>query len=508
MTILVLGDQLSRRHGPVARSPDERVLLIESTEFARRLPYHPHKLTLVFAAMRAFRESLLDVGREVVYIKSETFADGLSRYFDQYPGDELVMMEPATTGAAERFRRLVENEGGSLQIVENELFLCSREQFAEWAENRSRPYRQEQFYRFMRRETGYLMDGDDPVGGDWNYDEKNREVPDEGYNPPDPPKYEPDEQTKAVEEWVQTEFSGGYDSEPYGGDWADPEPFFWPVTREQAVDALTHFVENRLRAFGPYQDAMVRDEWALHHSLLSTALNIGLLHPTEVVEAVIEAYESNPNIPLESAEGFVRQVIGWREFLRGVYRETMPELATANQLGATEELPEWYWTGETEMACLADVIAGVRARGYSHHIERLMILSNFALSYGVEPAQLNRWFHAAYVDAFHWVTTPNVVEMGLYAAGAFATKPYASSANYIDKMGDYCADCRYDKNETTGPNACPFNALYWDFLARNEELLRSNHRMGLMYSHVDSKDLDAISQRVSEIRAQSEAGTL
>ncbi len=508
MSILVLGDQLTRRHGPVAHRPDERILLIESRDFARRLPYHPHKLTLVFGAMRAYREALRDTGREVVYITAPTFREGLSQYFERYPGDELVMMRPISAGANSKFQQLIEEMGGSLTSVENELFLCSREQFSTWVDGRSQPYRHEQFYRFMRRETGYLMDGEKPVGGQWNYDDRNREVPEKGYEPPDPPQYEPDEQLMDLFEWVTEEFAGGYEDESYGGDWADPGPFHWPVTREQALDALADFVEKKLPQFGPYQDAMVEDEWAMHHSLLSATLNLGLLHPSEVVESVIDAYQSDPDVPIESAEGFVRQVIGWREFLRGVYTETMPELGRANQLNATADLPHWYWTGDTRMACLSGVIDGVRERGYSHHIERLMVLSNFALIYGVEPEQLNRWFHAAYVDAFHWVTTPNVMEMGLYAAGAFATKPYASSANYIDKMSDYCSDCPYDKDKTIGSDACPFNALYWGFLARNEETLRSNHRMGLMYSHVDNKELGAIEQRVAAIREQSNAGTL
>jgi deoxyribodipyrimidine photolyase-related protein len=212
-------------------------------------------------------------------------------------------------------------------------------------------------------------------------------------------------------------------------------------------------------------------------------------------------------VPLNSLEGFVRQVIGWREFVRHTYREAMPELATANQLDATEALPEAYWTGETEMACLSNAVAGVRERGYSHHIERLMVLSNFALLYGVEPPQLNEWFHAAYVDAYHWVTTPNVVEMGSFGTGVFATKPYAASANYIDRMSDHCAGCPYDEDRATGEGACPFNTLYWEFLGRNEDDLRSNHRMGLVYSHWDDKDADeraAIRERAAEVRALAE----
>jgi deoxyribodipyrimidine photolyase-related protein len=249
----------------------------------------------------------------------------------------------------------------------------------------------------------------------------------------------------------------------------------------------------------------------MNHALLGAAINLGLLHPGEVIETVVEAAKSDPDVPLNSLEGFVRQVLGWREFVRQVYRVTMPELAEANQLAANEDLPEAFWTGETEMNCLSTVVDGVRKRGYSHHIERLMVLSNFALIYGVEPQQLNEWFHEAYVDAFHWVTTPNVVEMGSFGMGVFATKPYASSANYVDRMSDHCADCRYSKTRTTGEGACPFNTLYWEFLGRNEESLRSTGRMGLVYSHWDDKDeneREAIRERAAELREMAARGAL
>ena len=509
MTVLVLGDQLTRQHGPLATRADERVLLLEVEAFARRHPYHPHKLVAVFSAMRHFRDALRADGRTVDYRQVETFADGFEAHFSEHPDDELVAMRPASHGTADRLRELAADAGGSLTIVDNETFLCSPERFDEWAGDADR-LEHERFYRFVRRETGYLMAEGDPVGGEWNYDDRNRETPPEDYEPPDPPEFEVDETTAEVRELVTEEFAGGYDEPPYGGDWADPGPFRWPVTRRQARRALDHFATERLDDFGDYQDAMLDSEWALEHSLLSVPLNLCLLHPREVVERVVEEYE-NRDVPLNSVEGFVRQVLGWREFLRHVYRREMPELATANQLGAAEDLPEFYWTGETDMACLSDVVDGVRERGYSHHIERLMVLSNFALTYGVEPAQLNRWFHAAYVDAFHWVTTPNVVEMGLFGAGVFATKPYAASANYIDKMSDYCSGCPYYKTKTTGEGACPFNALYWDFLGRNEEQLRSNHRMGLVYSHWDDKDeseRQEIRERVDEIRSMVESGDL
>jgi deoxyribodipyrimidine photolyase-related protein len=509
LTVLVLGDQLSRRHGPLADRPDDDVLMVEATSFAQRLPYHPHKLTLVFAAMRQFRDRLRDAGRTVEYIRAETFSEGFAEYASDHPDATLHCMRPPSHGSEDGLREAATTAGLSVGFVENDLFLCDRATFDEWAEGRS-GYRHEDFYRMVRRETGYLMADGDPVGGEWNYDDQNRETPPEDWDPPSIPEFEYDETTREVESWVHERFDGSYDEAPYGGAWADPADFRWPVTRRQAVQALDHFVTHRLPEFGDYQDAMREDDWALSHSLLSTSLNIGLLHPTEVVERAIDAYHED-DAPLNCVEGFVRQVIGWREFLRHVYRHEMPELASANELGATEDLPDFYWTGETDMACLSDVVDGVRKRGYSHHIERLMILSNFSLLYGVEPAQLNRWFHAGYVDAFHWVTTPNVVEMGLYGADVFATKPYAASANYVDKMSDYCSDCQYYKTKTTGEGACPFNTLYWDFLDRNEERLRSNHRMGLVYSHVDNKDeaeLTAIRERAEELRDRAQRGDL
>jgi deoxyribodipyrimidine photolyase-related protein len=484
--------------------------MIEAREFAERLPYHPHKLTLLFSAMRHFRDALRDRGRTVHYRQCDTFRDGFAAHFDELPGDTLVCMRPSSHGAAERLRDLAETCGGGLEVVPNGLFLCSAEEFDDWAGDGGR-FRHEPFYRFVRRSTGYLMTDDGPVGGDWNYDDRNRETPPSGYRPPPPPEFPPDALTERTAEWVTETFDGGYDSRPYGGGWASPEAFRWPVTRADARDALDHFTDHNLAAFGPYQDAMVEGEWAMHHSLLAAPLNLGLLHPAEVVEEVVEAANGAEDVPLNSVEGFVRQVIGWREFVRHAYRRTMPDLATANRLDQDHDLPEFYWTGETDMACLGAAIESVRRRGYSHHIQRLMVLSNFALLYGVSPQQLNRWFQAGYVDAYHWVTTPNVVEMGLHAADVFATKPYAASANYLDRMSDHCRDCRYSPDETTGEDACPFNALYWAFLDRNADSLAGNHRMALVYSHLENKsdaELEAIHDRVATIRDRAEDSDL
>jgi deoxyribodipyrimidine photolyase-related protein len=498
--VWVLGDQLSRQRGPLADDP-ERVLLVEAASFARRRQYHPQKLTLVFAAMRNLRDDLRADGVDVVYERAETFGDGLEAYFDKYPGDELVLQRPPAHGTAQRLRELVEARGGRLTVVSNENFVCSRERFDEWADGDS--YSHEAFYRMLRRETGYLMDGDEPEGGAWNYDEQNRETPPADYEAPDVPTFDNGEHVPAVREWVEAEFDT----------WGDPDAFDWPVTREQAERALSDFVDHRLADFGPYQDAMVQDEWHLAHSLLSSALNVGLLGPREVVEAAIQAYREREAVPLHSVEGFVRQVIGWREFMRHVYRREMPELASANQLDAERELPPLYWEPDaTEMACLSESVGHVYDRGYAHHIERLMLLSNFALTYGASPQALNEWFYGGFVDAYHWVVTPNVLGMGSFATDSFTTKPYAASANYVDGMSDHCSGCPYDPDETTGERACPFNSLYWDFLAEHEDDLRENYRMGLVYSHLDDKrdagNLSAIQERAADVRRLVAEGSL
>ncbi|WP_411968370.1 cryptochrome/photolyase family protein [Haloferax sp. YSSS75] len=498
MTVWVLGDQLNPETTPLQH--DDHVLMIEAHAVGERLPYHPQKLVLVFSAMRHFRDELRRRGYEVTYVQAESFAEGLDRFFDAAPGTDLVMMDPPSDGAGERFRELVTTRGGSLTLVENDLFLTTPADFDAWAGDAD-TYRQEHWYRHVRRETGILMDGDEPVGGEWNYDDQNRETPPNDWEPPETPRFTPDETTTDVVEFVR---------ERYPDAWGSADEFYWPVTRDDALQARDHFVEHRLPEFGPYQDAMVDGEWALSHSLLSAAINLGLLTPHEVIEAAEDAFRAG-DVPLNSVEGFVRQIAGWREFVRHVYRRSMPELADANQLDQTEPLPEAYWTGETEMHCLSEAVGHVYDHGYAHHIERLMVLSNFALVFGVDPQELNRWFHLGFVDAFHWVTTPNVVGMGSFASDVLSSKPYASSGNYVNKMSDYCSGCPYAVSKTTGERACPFNALYWDFLKRHEATLRGTGRMGLMYSHVDGKDdeeWEAIGERVAEVRQMARNGTL
>ncbi|MEZ3116776.1 cryptochrome/photolyase family protein [Halobaculum sp. MBLA0147] len=516
MTLWLLGNQLSVDAAPLAG--EDEVLMIEAYDFADRLPYHPYKLTLVFSAMRHVRDRLRADGYDVTYLQAESFAAGLAEYAAAAPDDDLVLQRPAAHRAGERLQDLAADAGLTVTLVENDLFLTTPAEWDEWAADRGDTYRQEHWYRHVRRETGVLMDDGDPVGGEWNYDDDNRETPPDDWEPPALATFEPDEITREVHAMV---------IERYDHLWGNHEldEFCWPVTRAEALQALEQFVEVRLPAFGPYQDAMVEGEWALDHSLLSPAINLGLLDPMEVVERVETAYEERGvepgapaeavtregTIPLNSVEGFVRQILGWREFMRHVYREAMPELAETNQLDATRELPELYYSGETEMTCMSEAVGHVWERGYAHHIERLMLLANFATLYGADPHELDEWFHFGFVDAYDWVTTPNTVGMGSFATDVLSSKPYASSANYVNDMSDHCSSCAYYHTKTTGEGACPFNSLYWDFLKENEAVLRGTGRMGLMYNHVDGKDDEewaAIRERADEVRAMARDGEL
>ncbi|WP_280586363.1 cryptochrome/photolyase family protein [Halorubrum sp. Boch-26] len=570
-TLWLLGDQLNPDLDALADA--DEVLVIEAHGFADRKPYHAHKLTLVFSAMRHFRDELRERGHDATYLRAESFGEGLDGFLADRSDPDLRLMRPASHGAGERLRELVAERGGSLELLENELFWTTPDEWREWAgsPNESgtaalldvdgaaeRSYRQEGWYRRVRRETGVLMDGDEPLGGEWNYDDLNQETPPDDWTPPDRPRFEPDELTRETHAWVRDRF------DTWGTD--DLDEFAWPVTRGEARTALDAFVRERLPSFGRYEDAMVTGEPFLSHSLLSPAINLGLLDPHEPVRAVEAAYEErgvdpgaydpgdhgaagggseatldafseedsgadagdgagadasendDPDeeadlspVPLNAAEGFIRQVLGWREFMRHVYREAMPELATANQLEQSRELPPAYWDGDTDMLCLSEAVGHVREHGYAHHIERLMVLSNFALIYGADPAEVNEWFHLGFVDAYHWVTTPNVVAMGSFGTDVLSSKPYASSGNYVNRMSDHCASCPYTVSRTTGEGACPFNALYWDFLKENEETLRGTGRMGLMYSHVDNKDETEwaeIRERAETVRRLAADGAL
>ncbi|MCX7600787.1 MAG: cryptochrome/photolyase family protein [Meiothermus sp.] len=487
MTLWILGDQLN--HAAVEQLAPRRVLLVEAYELGRTPPMHPQKLVLFFA-MRHFAEELRAGGREVIYLQAETLAEALEQFFQAYPGETLAQMQPADFGFAERAKALVEGRGGLYRLLPNRLWLLQPEEFDRWAGSRQ-TYRLEYFYRFMRQRTGYLMQKGQPVGGAWNYDAENRKAPPPGYRPPAPLRFAPDALTQGAIETVKARFQGHFGA---------LEGFEWPVTRQQALEALEDFVQKRLAAFGPYQDALVEQSWSLHHSLLSPALNLGLLHPAEVVERALAEYEKG-GVPLASIEGFVRQVMGWREYIYHVYRREMPGLLRANQLATQAPLPPLFWGAPTRMRCLSTVITRVRARGYAHHIERLMVLANFALLYGVEPQALNAWFVAAFVDSADWVMVPNVLGMGVFASPILSSKPYAASGKYIARMGNHCQHCAFKVSETLGEQACPFNSLYWDFMARHRALLEGNPRLAVLYRSWDRRQPQE--QRAIRHRAES-----
>jgi deoxyribodipyrimidine photolyase-related protein len=345
----------------------------------------------------------------------------------------------------------------------------------------------ESFYREGRKRWGILMDGKKPGGGKWNFDKQNRRPPQSQLTPPSPLWFEPNEITQQVIDEVKSHNFPGY---------GNIEPFRWGVTREDALTILNHFLTVSLPSFGPFQDAMITGEETMWHSLISPYLNLGLLTPREVIRAVEQAYQDQ-SLPLNSVEGLIRQILGWREYIHGVYHFMSDDYAQSNWFNHDHPLPDFYWhSSQTDMNCLSQVLSQVERTGYAHHIQRLMVLSNFALILGVSPQEIEHWFHSAFIDAYDWVMVPNVIGMGQFAdGGILASKPYASSANYIKKMSDYCRNCIYNPNQRTGEKACPFNFFYWDFLERHQEKLQSLGRMNLVLRNlqrIEKAELDQI----------------
>jgi deoxyribodipyrimidine photolyase-related protein len=363
-------------------------------------------------------------------------------------------------------------------MVEDDRFLCSEGRFRDWAEGR-KELRMEWFYREMRRETGVLMDGDEPAGGKWNFDKENRKPAQRSMLQAKPMEFAPDAVTEEVIAMVRDRFSGNFGT---------VEGFTFGVTRTQARRALSHFVKTQLPEFGDTQDAMLLDEPFLNHGVLSIYMNLGLLSPREVCTAAEAAYRAG-DVPINSAEGFIRQILGWREYVRGVYFLRGPEYVTSNELGHARDLPAAYWGAETEMRCIREVVAQTRDLAYAHHIQRLMITGNYALLLGVDPRHVHEWYLSVYADAFEWVEAPNTIGMSQWAdGGVVASKPYVSSANYIKKMSDYCEGCSFDPEVKVGEGACPFNVLYWDFLVRHRARFEGNRRMGVIYAAWDRMD--------------------
>jgi deoxyribodipyrimidine photolyase-related protein len=495
-TVWVLGDQLSRDVGPLrdARPSGVRVLVVESTAKLTAKRWHRQRLHLVITALRRFVEELRDEGFAVDHRHAPTLPAGLAAHRHDHHPSRVVAMSPMSFDG----ERMLRGEG--VEVVPNEQFLCSVEEFGEWADGR-RSLRMEDFYRWQRRRLGYLMDGGDPAGGRWNFDAENREPPPkDGRSWPAPILDELDDLDRAVLDELER---GPAEL------WGDAPDGTWPTSRGAAQRRLAHFAEEVLPLFGPHEDAMLRDEWKLAHSTLSPAMNLGLLHPREVVDAATEQWRAG-RVPIASAEGFVRQVIGWREYVWGVYRRWMPEYRGLNALGADRALPPALRGEGTHMACVSSTVEGLRRRGWVHHIERLMVLANLALLTGVSPDAVVDWMWASFVDGAEWVMVPNVVGMGLHAdGGRMATKPYAAGGAYLNRMSDHCRGCRYDPRRRVGADACPFTTLYWDFLARHEDAFRDNHRMGNQLAAMRRlADLPDVRRRAVEVMAMLDDGTL
>ncbi len=488
--IWILGDQLWSGQAALQRcQPAESpVILIESLAHVRLRPYHRQKLVLVWSAMRHFAAELRMAGWDVTYVAAASdFASALEEWIQIRKITELQVMQPADRPFTQVIQSL--QLPCPITLIPNNHFLWSDSEFQQWASKRKRLLL-EDFYREGRKRFGILMQDGQPIGGMWNLDKENRKPPKQGLNPPQPLWIEPDSITQDTIAQVRS-----LDLPLYG----DLEPFRWAVTRTQALHILTDFIDHRLPIFGPYEDAMVTGQDILWHSVLSPYLNLGLLQPLEVVQAAEQALHDRA-LPLNSVEGFIRQVMGWREYMHGLYTYVDSDYPQRNWFNHHHPLPNFFWTGETEMNCLRQVLAQVQRTGYAHHIQRLMILSNFALIVGISPQELEDWFHAAFIDAYDWVMQTNVIGMGQFAdGGLLASKPYASSANYINTMSDYCRGCVYNPKVRTGDHACPFNTFYWDFLIRHRTVLTSQGRMSMILKNIDRFTLDEI----AEIRQQA-----
>ena len=466
------------------------IILIESYSHIKQRRYHKQKLVLIWSAMRHFAEELRSKGYSVTYKIAGDFQTSLQEWVNVNQINDLRIMSPND----KPFLQIIENLKLSCDItlVPNNQFLWSAEEFNDWAKNRKRLL-MEDFYREGRKRFDILMEDGKPVGGKWNLDKENRKPPKGKLNTPEPLWFEPDNITQEVIQQVNS-----LDIPTYG----EIKEFRWGVTRTNALEVLKYFIEIRLPDFGPYQDAMVTGEETMWHAMLSPYINLGLLQPLEIIQAAEIAYNEN-QLALNSVEGFIRQVMGWREYMHGIYHYVDAEYSQQNWFEHNKPLPKFFWNGETKMNCLHQILTQVMDTGYAHHIQRLMVLNNFGLIAGISPQELENWFHAAFIDAYDWVMQTNVIGMGQYAdGGLLASKPYAASANYINKMSDYCKSCFYKHSQRIGEKACPFNFLYWDFLNRHRDKLKNEGRMNFILRNLDKmspEELTAIHQQAEEL---------
>ena len=504
---LILGDQLNPLHSWFATVQSEVVyVLMEIRQETDYVLHHAQKIIAIFAGMRELARQLREAGHRVHYLaiddpaNQQSLTDNLRSLITHYQPKVLEYQDPDEYRLNQQLQAFLASGPygtcASSYSIDSEHFYTQRHEAAELFAAR-RQWLMETFYRHMRKRQRVLMDGaDQPAGGQWNFDAENRKA--WKGTPPEPPDLRPQHDHSAL--WATIQAAG---VQSFGEPSADQ--FRWPINRAEALQLLDHFVTHALPHFGDYQDAMSRKAWRLFHSLLSFALNVKMLGPREVVNRV-EAEWRAGRVELAAAEGFIRQIIGWREYVRGIYWAQMPGYDQHNYFEHTMPLPEWFWSGNTRMNCLAAAIGGSLHNAHAHHIQRLMVIGNFALLAGLDVQGLHRWYLGIYIDAFEWVELPNTLGMSQFAdGGLLATKPYVSSAAYIDRMSDYCKGCAYEKKQRLGEAACPFNALYWDFYQRNAAKLKNNPRIGMAYRQLEkmpAAERDAIRAQASALRAR------
>jgi len=503
---IIFGDQLDHQSSVFDDfdPAQDAVWMAEVDYEAKHVWSHKQRIALFLSAMRHFRDELRTKGIEVEYTQlddgkeSDKFSTRLAIDLRALTPDKVIVTQPGEWRVLQGLEKVCRDESLPLEVRSDTHFYTTPEDFEAHAHGR-KSLRMEFFYRELRKRFDVLMEDGKPIGGDWNYDKENRgSFGKKGpLDPNDGPGHRNDAITQAVIALVESRFGD------HPGSLAS---FAWPVTRAEALRDLKKFIEQRLPVFGKYQDAMWIDEPWLYHSLLSTSLNLKLLNPREVVAAAEQAYRDG-HAPLAAVEGFIRQILGWREYVRGIYWTHMPEYLDRNGMQATEPLPEFYWTGETDLECLKQSIGQTLEHGYAHHIQRLMVTGLYALLLGVDPKKVHEWYLAIYVDAVEWVELPNVLGMSQYGdGGLMASKPYIATGSYINRMSNYCKNCPKDPKKKTGADACPFTTLYWDYLLRHEEKLRGNNRMSLQVrnlNRLDDTQRSEITQAANQIRSKT-----
>jgi deoxyribodipyrimidine photolyase-related protein len=484
----VFGDQLSHDISSLEKIDKDHdvVLMFEVMEENTYVKHHQQKIAFILSAMRHFSVELQEKKIKVHYLKlddhdnTQSFDSEIAKAIQFYRPDRLVLTEPSEYRVKQKVMAWMDQHKIEIIMKTDTRFLCTHEEFQSWAAHKKQ-LRMEYFYREMRKKHSILVENSQPIGGQWNFDKENRHPIKKKIELPLRLNFAKDGITSDVLSMVK---------EKFGTHFGALDKFNWAINREQALLCLDHFIESYLPQFGDYQDAMQMNQVYLYHSVISPYINIGFLNPLEIAKKVEDHYHKG-KVSINSAEGFIRQIIGWREFIRGIYWLNMPSYAEKNFFSATRNLPEFYWDANTDMNCLREVVTHTHQYAYSHHIQRLMITGNFALLAGLDPKQVCEWYLIVYADAFDWVELPNTLGMALYGDGGFlASKPYAASGKYINRMSNFCHSCKFNPNENVGETACPFNYLYWDFISRNEKKLIGNQRLSFAFSGWKKMDIE------------------